>query len=123
MHIASHIDLLQRKLSKLNSEQCIVLLDRYWWSTYVYGIASALDADIVQAIIEPELIHWKDINVKKIFLLERENRERDYEEAKDRKIVELYRELAGKEPISIIIENNRSIEEAVTEIYNSIIGV
>lgn len=122
LHIASHIDLLQRKLSKLSTERCIVLLDRYWWSTYVYGIASALDANIVEAIIEPELIHWKDINIKKIFLLERENRERDYEETKDRKIVELYRELVSRESKSIIIENNGSIEEAVTKIFNSIIG-
>lgn len=122
LHIASHIDLIQGKLRKLSTERCIVLLDRYWWSTHVYGVAGELDSNIVQAILEPELIHWKDINVKKIFLLERENRERDYEDAKDRKIVELYRELASKESKCDIIDNNGSIEEAVTKIYNSIIG-
>lgn len=122
LHIASHIDLLQRKLSKLSSERYIVLLDRYWWSTYVYGLAGDLDSKIVQAILEPELIHWKDINVKKIFLVERENRERDYEKVKDSKIVGLYRELASKESKSVIIENDGSIEEAVTKIYDSIVG-
>lgn len=122
LHIASHIDLLQRKLSKLSAEGCIVLLDRYWWSTYVYGLAGELDSNIVHAILEPELIHWKDINVKKIFLLERENRERDYEEAKDSKIVGMYRKLASKEAKSVIINNDASIEETVTKIYNSIVG-
>lgn len=122
LHIASHIDLIQGKLKKWSSEGRIVLLDRYWWSTYVYGLAGELNGNIVQAILEPELIHWKDINVKKIFLLERENRERDYEEAKDRKIVGLYRELASKDSKSIIIDNNGSIEEAVTIIYNCIVG-
>lgn len=65
LHIASHIDLLQGKLRKLSLEKCIVLLERYWWSTYVFGLAGELDENIVYAIIEPELIYWKDINVKK----------------------------------------------------------
>lgn len=123
LHIASHIDLLQRKLRKLNSEKCIVLLDRYWWSTYVYGLVGGMEENIIQAIIEPELLHWKDINVKKIFLLERDNREHDYEEVKDRKIVEVYRELSDGESKSILIDNNGSIDEAVTKIYNIIVGV
>lgn len=123
LHIASHIDLLQRRLEKLSSERCIVLLDRYWWSTYVYGLAGELDSNIIQAILAPEIIHWKDINVKKIFLIEREYCERDYNEKKDRKIVNLYRELAGKDPQSVTISNDGSIEEAVNKIYNSIVGV
>ena len=73
LHIASHIDLLQRKMRKLSSEKCIVLLDRYWWSTYAYGLAGGMDENIIQAIIAPELLFWKDINVKKIFLLERDD--------------------------------------------------
>lgn len=123
LHVASHIDLLQRKLRKLSYEKCIVLLDRYWWSTYVYGLAGGMEENIIQAIIEPELLHWKDINVKKIFLLERENRERDYDEVKDRKIVEVYRELSARESKSILIDNNGSIDETVTKIYNIIVGV
>ena len=122
LHIASHIDLLQRKLSKLGPERCIVLLERYWWSTYVYGMAGEMDGNIVQAILELELIHWKNISVKKIFFLEREKRKRDYEETKDRKIVGLNRELASKEPKSVIINNDGTIEETVTKIYSSIAG-
>lgn len=122
LHIASHIDLIQGKLRKLNSERCIILLDRYWWSTYVYGLVGELDDNIVRAMLEPELIQWNGITVSKIFLLEREQRERDYEDAKDRKIVGLYRELASKETKSVIIDNNGSIEEVVTQIYDNIIG-
>lgn len=55
-------------------------------------------------------------------MIERDNREQDYEEAKDRKIVGLYRELASKESKSVIIDNNGSIEEAITKIYNTIVG-
>lgn len=97
-------------------------MDRYWWSTYVYGLAGDLDSNIVSAILKPELIHWENINVKKIFLVERENRERDYDEEKDKTIVGLYRELASKDTKSVIINNDGSIEEAVNKIYNSIVG-
>lgn len=69
------------------------------------------------------VITLEDINVKKIFLLERDNREHDYEEVKDRKIVEVYRELSDGESKSILIDNNGSIDEAVTKIYNIIVGV
>ena len=122
LHIASHIDLIQRKLEKLSTERCIILLDRFWWSTYVYGLAGGLDSNIVQTILEPELIYWKNINIKKIFLLERGNRERDYDEEKDKIIVGLYRELASKDAKSVIISNDGSIEEALSKIYNSIVG-
>lgn len=122
LHIASHIDLIQGKLKQLISKPCIVLLDRFWWSTYVYGLAGNLDKNMIQAILEPELIHWKDFNVRKVFLVERENRERDYEEEKDKRIVELYRDLAIKTTNSIIINNDGSIEETVKEIYKNIVG-
>ena len=122
LHIASHIDLIQGKLKQLISKPCIVLLDRFWWSTYVYGLAGNLDKNMIQAILEPELIHWKDLNVRKVFLVERENRERDYEEDKDKRIVELYRDLAIKATNSVIINNDGRIEETVKEIYKNIVG-
>ena len=81
-----------------------------------------MDSNIVSAILKPELIHWENINVKKIFLVERENRERDYDEEKDKTLVGLYRELASKDTKSVIINNDGSIEEAVNKIYNSIVG-
>ena len=88
----------------------------------MYGLAGELDRNIVQAILEPELMHWKDLNVRRVFLIERENRERDYEEEKDKRIVELYRDLATKATNSVIINNDGSIEETVQDIYDNIVG-
>ncbi len=69
LHIASHIDLIQRQLMPLSNSRCIVLLDRFWWSTYVYGLAGGVEENIIQSIIAPELLYWKDIDIKKIFLI------------------------------------------------------
>ncbi len=82
LHIASHIDLIQRQLMPLSNLKYIVLLDRFWWSTYVYGLAGGVEENIIQSIIAPELLYWKDIDIKKIFLIERRERQKDYELSK-----------------------------------------
>lgn len=122
LHVASHIDLIQRRLLKMNNSQNIVLLDRFWWSTYVYGLAGELEKDTIRAIIAPELKYWKQLNIKKIFLIERENRERDYGIEKDKRIVNIYRELANEESNCVILNNDGSIEKVVNKIYNNIFG-
>lgn len=122
LHVASHIDLIQRKLGPLSNSECIVLLDRFWWSTYVYGLAGELEEDMIRAIIAPELLFWKNINIQKIFLLERNERKRDYDVKKENMIIEKYRKFAEQESKCILVDNNASIENAVDRIYSSING-
>lgn len=123
LHVAAHIDLIQRKLAEESSNSSnIILMDRFWWSTYAYGLAGALEKEVIHSIIAPELLYWEIINIKKIFLLERENRERDYELEKDVAIIKNYRDLAESDPKCRIISNNCSLEETVTKICDSILG-
>lgn len=122
LHIAAHIDLIQRQLKPLCYSKCIVLLDRFWWSTYVYGLAGGVEENIIQSIIALELLYWKDIDIKKIFLLERNKRQKDYELMKENAIINNYREIAEKEPMSTKVDNNGSVEETVNKVYKSIFG-
>jgi dTMP kinase len=122
LHIASHIDLIQRCLEPLSNSKCIVLLDRFWWSTYVYGLSGGLEENIIQTIIAPELLYWKDINVKKIFLIERNKKQKDYELNKENTIIEKYRQLADKELLCTKLDNNESLEKVVNKVYRSIFG-
>ena len=122
LHIASHIDLIQRRLKPLSNSKCIVLLDRFWWSTYVYGLAGGVEENVIQSIIAPELLYWKDINIKKIFLVERNKRQNDYELNKENAIIDKYQKLAEKEVICTKLSNNESLGEAVNKVYRSIFG-
>lgn len=122
LHIASHIDLIQRQLMPLSNSRCIVLLDRFWWSTYVYGLAGGVEENIIQSIITPELLYWRNIDIKKIFLLERREREKDYELRKESNIIDEYRKLAQKELKCEKLDNNESLVEVVNKIYKSIFG-
>lgn len=79
LHVASHIDLIQRKLLNEQNSKKIILMDRFWWSTYVYGLSGLLESDIINTILASELKYWGKINITRIFLLERKDREKDYE--------------------------------------------
>lgn len=122
LHIASHIDLIQRYLEALSNSKCIILLDRFWWSTYVYGLSGGLEENIIQTIIALELLYWKDIDVKKIFLIERNKKQKDYELNKENTIIEKYRQLADKELLCTKLDNNESLEKVVNKVYRSIFG-
>ena len=122
LHIASHIDLIQRQLMPLSNLKYIVLLDRFWWSTYVYGLAGGVEENIIQSIIAPELLYWKGIDIKKIFLIERREREKDFELGKESNIIDEYRKLAQKELKCERLDNNESLVEVVNRVYKSIFG-
>lgn len=122
LHVASHIDLIERQIRALSEDQCIVLLDRFWWSTYAYGLAGSLDKKTIEAVIAAEKIYWEHIKIKRIFLIERKNRERDYIDEKEKIIIEQYRDLARNDSKSIVIENNGNLESTITEIWNQRFG-
>lgn len=122
LHIASHIDLIQRQLMPLSNSKYIVLLDRFWWSTYVYGLAGGVEEEIIQSIIAPELLFWRNINIRKIFLLERSERSKDYDIKKETLIIKKYQEMAEKESKCIKISNNGNLEKVVSNVYNDIFG-
>ena len=55
LHIAAHIDIINKQILPDLSEGRVVLLDRSWWSTYAYGIASGIDKNIIKKGISPEI--------------------------------------------------------------------
>lgn len=122
LHIAAHIDLIQRKLMPLSGSDYIVLLDRFWWSTYVYGLVGGVEEEIIRTIIAPELLFWRSIDIRKIYLLERSERVKDYDIKKETMIDKKYKEMADKEAKCIRINNNGSLKKVVNNIYNDIFG-
>lgn len=122
LHVAAHIDLIQRKIMKEHSLQKLILMDRFWWSTYAYGLAGTLESDFINAILAPELLYWENISVEKIFLLERNNRDMDYESDKDISIRKNYRALSEKVSNCHIINNDGNLEETINIVFNKIVG-
>ena len=123
MHVAAHIDLIQRKLLNQSHFSKIILMDRYWWSTYSYGLSGDIDKKMINAIIAPEMLYWDKAAVNKIYLLERKRRETVYDAEKEKDIINNYRELEKNDFRCRIVNNDLELSTAVDQIYNDILGV
>ena len=81
----------------------------------------AAHIDLIHRQLKP-LGNSRCINIKKIFLIERNKRQKDYGSNKENAIIGKYRELAEKEVICEKLNNNESLEEATDKVYKSIFG-
>lgn len=125
LHVASHIDLLTRCIIPDLKQGKTVLLDRSWWSTYVYGIANGISKKHIKMILAPEIHISKEIVVGKIFLIKREQKTYDYDEITTKNILNEYDSLAAEyqsKGLVNIIHNNGNILDVVSEIGKLISG-
>lgn len=58
LHIAAHLDAIEEEIIPSLEAGETVVLDRYWWSTWVYGIVGGADSKVLGALIEAERHAW-----------------------------------------------------------------
>jgi thymidylate kinase len=71
MHVAAHVDVIERSIIPALDEGHIVLLDRYWWSTIVYGTVASVPRSFLKAIIKAEQLCWHNQKPLAVFLITR----------------------------------------------------
>jgi len=72
LHIAAHIDAIRsRILPKLEKGE-VVILDRFWWSTLVYGAVNGVDMEVLQHMINAEKVAWDNVVPTLAVLLKRD---------------------------------------------------
>ncbi len=120
LHIAAHIDAIEQRLMPMLREGHWVVLDRFWWSTWVYGITSGANPTTLGKMIDLELEHWRGVRPALVFLLLAV--EPGSEKLQPQQFAELsaaYRDLATKQVDSlqtIVFESNRPIADAWPEL-------
>ena len=117
LHIAAHIDSIAI-IYPLYQSGNIILLDRYWWSTYVYGKVAGINKKILRKMIEIEYFYWNEIYPDMIFLIDRKSN--DYQ---NEIIFREYTKLAvnEKDKYKIIkIDNNSTINYTCKKILKII---
>jgi thymidylate kinase len=72
LHISAHIDCIENEIKPAIKDGQIVLLDRNWWSTWVYGITAGIKPRPLKKVIELELYFWKKIKNIELFLIQSE---------------------------------------------------
>ena len=71
LHVSAHIDALHKTIGPALKAGENIVLDRYWWSTVVYGRTTAVDENSILLMIELEKLHWAGFKPSVVFLLDR----------------------------------------------------
>ncbi len=118
LHVAAHVDALEQRIFPLLQTGAIILLDRYWWSTWVYGVAAAVPRSQLEAIIAIESLVWQGVVPTTLFLINRNG------DAAIPVIQDAYQELVKKEysryPI-VQIQNDGTIDVIASKVIEYII--
>ena len=121
LHIAAHLDEIERHILPAISKGHWVVLDRFWWSTWVYGREMAVNEATLDTLIQAEKHHWSDIRPDALFLV---NSTRD--EVDDESRVQLrkgYQNLfdleKNKYPIHQI-QNDSSLQDSLIQLIATI---
>lgn len=118
---AAHIEVIECGVLPALRRGRVVILDRFWWSTWVYGRASGVSPAVLHSLIALEHLAWGNVQPAATFLVTRVAQRRSRKTATEpdgSRIASLYRGLARKQvdlckyPISTLA-NDRSIADAV----------
>lgn len=58
LHVAAHLDVIDTVIKPLLAGGTHVVLDRFWWSTWVYGTVHGIPSKVLQRLIEVETAAW-----------------------------------------------------------------
>lgn len=116
MHVAAHMDAIESKILPALRSGTAVILDRFWWSTKVYGLASGSDRKLLERMIDVELAAWGKVSPTCVFLIRREKPLRPEPALQWRKWCELYEQVYVEEQHRTklsVIDNDESIDVAM----------
>ena len=120
LHIAAHVDAIERDILPALRAGTWVVLERFWWSTWVYGAAYGVPERSLETMIELEQLHWERFRPDVLFLLERERRTPDDRSRIEKQILKRYRELADRERLNLHVvplDNDTSVEDALDAVW------
>ncbi len=124
LHVAAHLDAIERRILPSLREGRWVVLDRYWWSTWVYGRVSGVDSELLDGLIQVELQAWKGLLPTIVFLVDREPSA--VERSMHRNLRVQYGLLAHRERISYLVRsipNSDSLDIVIERVWNELSGV
>jgi thymidylate kinase len=123
LHIAAHLDHIEMRVLPNLRRGVWIVLDRFWWSTSIYGQADNVSKEVLETLIHAEKQAWGSTTPSMLFLVSRTSSFRpEHSEEKHSVLSALYTSLAKDEsqkyPVSII--SNDAIDESCESIRNAL---
>lgn len=97
LHVAAHLDTIETRIKPLLNQGTTVVLDRFWWSTLVYGSVAGIDQATLRHLIAAENTVWHPHVPSSLILLDRESSLRSEAVADWEKLKVAYTSLAEQE--------------------------
>jgi thymidylate kinase len=97
LHVAAHIDSIESTICPALRQGKVVILDRFWWSMWAYGLAAGIPKSSLLALKRLELLHWGSVRPRVVFLLRRDSVSRDHQTEYARSVARAYSVLADSE--------------------------
>jgi thymidylate kinase len=119
LHIAAHVDAIENTILPTLRTGTTVVLDRFWWSTKVYGLAAGGNRRLLDTMIEVELLAWGAVTPTLVFLIQRKAPLRSEPEDLWQQWTELYELVSAQEHRKtriVPVDNNQSIKMAVQQL-------
>ena len=73
LHVAAHVDAIETEIFPALALGKTIILDRFWWSTIIYGQLGGLNKVLLNSIVAPEMHVWGKVIPTEVFLLERKS--------------------------------------------------
>ncbi|MHB8523785.1 MAG: nucleotide kinase domain-containing protein [Limisphaerales bacterium] len=121
LHVAAHIDAIEARILPALRQGRHVVLDRFWWSTFVYGTVAGADLRSLKAMIDVERFHWGRVRPTLAFLVRRKVPTDDGLPADTNLLARAYAKLATREAQSypvIMIDNDGTVPETLVLLTN-----
>lgn len=126
LHVAAHLDAIARRILPALTAGRSVILDRFWWSTVVYGIVGGVERGILDAMIDLEFKGWGEVEPDVAFLVTRwsplrvEGPDERWRELRDA-YGELAREQEKRYPVETVV-NEGTLDEALDQVMRVLEG-
>ncbi|NKM24329.1 dTMP kinase [Rhizobium laguerreae] len=117
LHIAAHIDAIETRIQPLLRAGVNVVLDRFWWSTIVYGEVYGVEPLALGRLVAAEKLVWADTLPSIAFLVDREQpMDRSDKMETWLELRSRYGELSsveGRDYSVVVLGNTTTVEEVV----------
>lgn len=116
LHVAAHLDLIDREIRPAIRDGRMVILDRFWWSTWVYGVHAGLRRETVDRLLQFEAYYWGEIQPLILFLIQLPAPHRPSDDIKSHAALnDLYAELSAREATqTTILDNQGAADTTIT---------
>lgn len=122
LHIATHVDAIESRILPALKKGRTVVLDRFWWSTWVYGRVGGVSPKILRTMIKLEQFFWERTHPAIVFLIQRNTDASACSKEYSRRLSTEYTKIADHEdryyPV-IHIKNDGTVSEILAEVIRN----